>query len=579
MKKLFSVLWLYGLLTWFISCKGKSSSQKNFNADISADSLVIAKGGELFKNNCSACHNFSNDGIGPNLSGLTADSSIPVEWIRRFIKNSDSLVSSGDAKAGLLYKKYGSRMPSFASLSDDQINAIVSYINTYREISAKKEIPSNALKDPITDPIQLSKLILDVKKLTQFPSSSDSNRSPLTRITKLDFQPGTGSNFIVDLRGKLFKLKKGRPIVYMDIKQLRPRFISEPGLATGFGSFAFHPDFSKNGLLYTTHTESRGSGKPDFAYQDSIKVELQWVLTEWKATNPKEDSFDGTGRELLRINMVSGAHGVQDITFNPLSKPGDKDYGLLYIGIGDGASVQEGFPFVTGGNNKIWGTVICIDPLGNNSRNGKYGIPPGNPFAKDTDSSIVTEIYAYGFRNPHRITWTKKREMLVANIGQSNIEAIDLVKPGNNYGWPIREGSFLFNPYGNLNAILPLPGNDSIYHITYPIIQFDHGEGNAITGGYEYWGKISNLKGKFLFGDIPSGRLFYFDIADIGKRKPIPIREWRISVNGILTTLKQVCQSERVDLHFGRDVHGEILLLTKADGKLYQVTGTTIKNN
>jgi len=274
--------------------------------------------------------------------------------------------------------------------------------------------------------------------------------------------------------------------------------------------------------------------------------------------------------------MVSGAHGVQDITFNPLSKPGDIDYGLLYIGVGDGACVQEGYPFITGSKNRIWGTVICIDPSGNNSRNGKYGIPPSNPFAKENDSSTVKEIYAYGFRNPHRITWTRNKEMLVANIGQGNIESIDLVKPGNNYGWPVREGSFMFNPYGNLNTIFPLPVNDSMYHIIYPVAQFDHGEGNAVTGGYEYWGKLRSLKGKFLFGDIPSGRLFYFDVADIRKNKFVPIREWRISVNGVPTTLKKTSQSERVDLHFGRDARGEIFLFTKADGKLYQITGANL---
>ena len=63
-------------------------------------------------------------------------------------------------------------------------------------------------------------------------------------------------------------------------------------------------------------------------------------------------TFSGTSRELFRINMVTGSHGVQEITFNPLSKPGDKDYGMLYIGIGDGGSVQVGYPFLTHGIEK-----------------------------------------------------------------------------------------------------------------------------------------------------------------------------------------------------------------------------------
>ena len=65
---------------------------------------------------------------------------------------------------------------------------------------------------------------------------------------------------------------------------LKSKFINQPGYGTGFGSFAFHPDFAKNGLLYTTHAEPAGSAKADFDYPDSIPVVLQWILTEWKPT-------------------------------------------------------------------------------------------------------------------------------------------------------------------------------------------------------------------------------------------------------------------------------------------------------
>ncbi len=100
--------------------------------------------------------------------------------------------------------------------------------------------------------------------------------------------------FILDLRGKLYKLQdNGKAAVYMDIAKLRPKFINEPGLGTGFGSFAFHPEFAKNGLLYTTHTEQAGSDKADFSYADSIHVAMQWVLTEWKTEQPGAPVFFG----------------------------------------------------------------------------------------------------------------------------------------------------------------------------------------------------------------------------------------------------------------------------------------------
>lgn len=75
---------------------------------------------------------------------------------------------------------------------------------------------------------------------------------------------------------------------------------------------------------------------------------MQWVLTEWKTENPGAATFSGTSREMFRLNMVTGMHGVQEITFNPLSnKTGDEDYGMLYVGVGDVDCVQNGYAFLT----------------------------------------------------------------------------------------------------------------------------------------------------------------------------------------------------------------------------------------
>ena len=169
--------------------------------------------------------------------------------------------------------------------------------------------------------------------------------------------------------------------------------------------------------------------------------------------------------------------------------------------------------------------------------------------------------------------------MLACNIGQANIESLYLIMPGHDYGWPIREGTFVFDPYGDLNKVYPLPANDSIYKITYPVAEFDHDEGKAISGGYEYWGTaIPQLKGKYLFGDIPSGRLFFIEMADVKQGKQAPIKEWKISMNGTQRTLKELCGSDRVDLHFGRDSRGELYILTKADGKVYKLVSAGLKS-
>ena len=577
MKKKILIIATFALtmLYFFSNCNTGTSID---NSSISADSTIIASGESSFNKNCSGCHNFRQDGIGPQLGGITTN--VSADWIHHFISDSKKMIESGDERAQQLNNKYKTVMPSFASLKDDELNAIISFLHTHKspgqQVATKK---GNELSNPIPYPIQLSNLLVNLVPFTQFPPSSDSAKMPLTKITKFSFQPNTGDLFLVDLRGKLYKMQENKPVVYMDMAKLKTKFINEPGLATGFGSFAFHPGFAKNGLLYTTHTEAPGSGKADFSYADSIKVTLQWVLTEWKTENPGAAIFSGKSRELLRVNMVTGIHGVQEITFNPLSKPGDKDYGMLYIGVGDGGSVEEGYSFLTHSIEKVWGTILRIDPMGSNSANGQYGIPKNNPFVENQHTNAVGEIYAYGFRNPHRITWIKSGDMLVCNIGQANIESVNLIMAGRDYGWPIREGTFVSSDVnGNLGKVYPLPANDSIYKITYPIAQYDHDEGIAISGGYEYWGEaIPQLKGKFLFGDIPAGRLFYIDIADVKQGRQAPIKEWKISINDTPRTLREVCGSERVDMHFGRDSKGELFILTKADGKVYKLISATMK--
>ena len=559
----------------FYSCNPGTSSN---NDSIATDSVTTAKGEVAFNQYCGGCHNFRQDGIGPELGGITE--AVSQEWIRAFVKNPTKVIESGDSRAVSLSKKYKVAMPAFAHLKDDEINNIIAFLHTQkRGDNQHSKIRDSAISNPIPEPIALSGLNVGLELITRVPPSSNDKQVPLARITKLDFEPHSGERFIVDLRGKLYKLQNNKPLVYMDLPALKPNFIHEPRVATGFGSFAFHPDFAKNGLLYTSHSEKPGSGKADFGYADSIKVTLQWVITEWKTDNPQAATFSGTSRELFRVNMVTGMHGVQEIAFNPLAKTGSKGYGLLYICIGDGACVEEGYPFLAHSTDKVWGSILRIDPAGSNSSNGHYGIPSDNPFASNMHNKMLGEIYAYGFRNPHRISWIRSGKMIAANIGQGNIEAIDLVMPGHDYGWPIREGKFVLNPFGDLNKAYPLPANDSSYKITYPVAVYDHDEGVAICGGFEYWGtSVPQLAGKYLFGDIASGRLFYIDMADVQLGKQARVMEWKISINGTPHTLRELCKNERADLHFGKDSKGELYILTKTDGKVYKLVSATISS-
>lgn len=548
-------LFLIAALTIF------SCSQKNeFGSHISADVEQIKSGRLLFENNCSTCHNFQQNGIGPNLSGVTH--SVETDWITNFIKDPSKVIAADDPRAKGLFEKYKTYMPPFANFSEEDMDALLAYLHTYE--SLPDTLPQVGLEDPIPDSIPDSGIRLALEFYTQIPASNP--EPPLAKITKLESESNSGRTFVSDQHGTLYELKNGTYSVYLPLKELRPKLISRPGLATGLGSYAFHPEFAKNGLLYTSHTEPGGTLPADFDYADSINVRMQWVLTEWKTDSPESETFQGEGQEFMRINVVTQIHGVQELAFNPHATPGSEDYGLLYVALGDGGSAESGFAFIADHQgSKIWSSIMRIDPAGTNSKNGKYGIPQNNPFANQPGKA--GEVFAYGFRNPNRVFWDESGNMLATEIGHHNVEELNLIKAGNFYGWPIREGTFIINPYGNMSDLFEIGDQDDKLDVTHPLIQIDHDEISAIIGGY--FMPDGPLKGKWLFGDIPSGRLLFADLSDLDNIPPV--QSWGITYQGKEMSLRELCGNNRVDLKFGQDKTGQVYLMTKADGKIYKI--------
>jgi hypothetical protein len=313
------------------------------------------------------------------------------------------------------------------------------------------------------------------------------------------------------------------------------------------------------------------------------------VLTEWHATDPTADLFSGTRRELIRIPAPSVAHNMGVIEFDPNAAPGDEDYGLLYVGAGDFGSVETHQPAQLQRLDTPYGCVLRIDPLGGPFvRNGityPYGIPPGNPFASDGGPSTFGEIYTYGHRNAHRLIWDRAglQRLYACDVGEFNVEEIDRLTPGRNGGWPYREGTFALDPAADPTVVFALPADDATFGYSYPVAEFDHFEADAIAGGVAYRGPVSRLWGKFVFGDIVTGRLFYsylseLEAADDGVPFTVaPVYELHLVHQGQERSLVQIVSAalgvslERTDLRFATDLEGGLYLTTKEDGFIRKV--------
>jgi len=440
------------------------------------------------------------------------------------------------------------------------------------------------VSNPIPGVVPWSDITILLEYFSEIPASSGG--FPYARINHMKpAGDGTGRLFANDLNGRIYLVAEGSSSLFLDLKGKTSNFKSSPGLGTGFTSFTFHPEYGTNGKFYTSHSERAGSGTPDFDLPNtSDSVALQGVITEWTATDSSANVFAGTRRELLRVNLSGTIHGMQEIEFNLGAAPGEDDYGKLFICIGDGGSTIGGYPENTSRLNSHQGTILRIDPMGTNSANGNYGVPATNPWASDNDAETYGEIWAYGFRNPHRITWDPAGNniMLTATIGERNIEEINQVEPGNHYGWNHREGTFVINsefankPQNGTNReIFPLPDDDAIYGYTYPVAQYDHDEGRAVAGGYIYRGiDAPHLVGKYIFGEITDGIIYFVEVNELEQGSQAQIRKLKIKLDGVPSNMQKIIGRSRTDIRFGYDEEGGLYITEKQRGKIYKVVGS-----
>jgi len=452
---------------------------------------------------------------------------------------------------------------------------------------------AQSTNDPFPQPIAATQDVVRVNYVEYAQLPMD-NGAP--RMMLLAAEPGGRRLFVNDMRGPLYSIanesvspkpeaKADKAVaLYLNIND--PKWsvsVQSQGSERGFQSFAFHPQFNQSGSrgfgkFYTYTDTTNTAPAPDFTPSGGNNTH-DTVLLEWTAKTPGAATYDGgPPRELIRLRQPYANHNAGHLAFHSFAGPNSPEYGLLYMGVADGGS--GGDPLEMSQNlASAFGKVFRIDPLGNNSANKKYGIPAANPFVDDNNANTLGEIYAYGVRNPQRFSWDSRNgAMYLADIGQNIVEEISPVTRGANLGWNDWEGSFAF--ISRQGVSLEKQRGDP--KMTYPVVEYSHSDplllGNAaVTGVVVYRGsQIPQLANLVLFGDNPSGEIFYFSADKVPNGGQDPIRRVMLMDKGTAKTLLGVIrdranasggrQPARADVRFGTGPDNQVFLLNKQDG-------------
>ncbi len=364
---------------------------------------------------------------------------------------------------------------------------------------------------PIADPIPAHIVKGDIT--IELQTIVDGLAAPLGLAVPDD---GSKRVFVHDQAGLAWVVANGSDKLPTPLLDVRSRLVTFGNYdERGLLGLATHPNFAKQPLIYT-YTSEPINGTADFVnvMPAGAANNCQSVIAEWRIdpTNPNQVD-PASRREILRIDKPQSNHNGGTLRFGP--------DGYLYISLGDGGKANDvADGHVPGGNaqslQRIYGKLLRIDVDGGNSANGKYGIPRDNPFL---GLNTVKEIYAYGLRNPFTYSFDRLTgDLYVGDAGQNNIEEIDLIKKGGNYGWNVKEGTFWFDSVGaNIGKVVTGPVRPVPPNLIDPIAEYDHDEGSVVIGGFVYRGsQIPALQGRYVFGDwgsfaAPSARLFYLE--------------------------------------------------------------------
>lgn len=323
--------------------------------------------------------------------------------------------------------------------------------------------------------------------------------------------------FVVQLAGTVQIVKPSGQLEtqpFLDISQ-KVLALDEMGLL----ALAFHPNYAKNGYIYINYVD-KGQNT---------------VIARYKVSGNAGLIDPASEKVLFSIKQPYPNHNGGDLAFGP--------DGYLYITLGDGGSAGDPQNRAQDKSN-FFGKILRIDV----DKGDPYSVPSTNPFVDQKNSK--PEIWAYGLRNPWRISFDKEKgDLFIADVGQDKFEEVNFQsassKGEENYGWRCFEGTESFNSAGCLD----------ITKYSAPILAYTHDEDRcSVTGGYVYRGeKFQGLKGKYFYGDFCSGQLYYASQTN---------SKWTQSL---------IAKTPYMISAFGQDSHGELYFADYTTGSLYQI--------
>jgi glucose/arabinose dehydrogenase len=324
----------------------------------------------------------------------------------------------------------------------------------------------------------------------------------LTAPVDLDAPPDdSGRLFVVEQVGRIRIVDANGTLEespFLDVSDRLPELganYDERGLL----GLAFHPDFAANGLFYVYYSIPLRDTAPD-GYNHTER------LSEFHVSDVDPNTVDmSSERVLLEIDEPEMNHNAGTITFGP--------DGYLYVPLGDGGAANDvgvGHPPVGNGQDTstLLGSILRIDV----DTDQGYLVPDDNPFVDEP--AVADEIWAYGFRNPYRMSFDRETgDLLVGDAGQNLWEEVDRVAEGGNYGWHIREGTHCFDPANPDGSPATCAETGSRGEpLLDPVIEYANGGapggglGLVVIGGYVYRGTgMPSLAGKYIFGDWSTG--------------------------------------------------------------------------